>query len=272
MTNTKQSIEFKFLLKTIFSISILGIFASPLLAYSSSVDLNIEYRVIIQLSPNANSSATTKIAAKLLGAEFRLADFTQNLSVDNKKYSLTYAIDMPRAISLVSSLDKIKRESSGLVLGGSLIGYEIVEQRGTKSDVFRASYDAKRKNVSFYKNKNKTGEAALDGVITDINSLKYFWLGKSPNLSKHVINVMDSKKIYRSEFASTRNVFNVGKESIPVIVHKKINRNKDDAELTVVVRVSDGFPVRVDFGLSEKEGVKMSIYPLSLPKELVKLN
>jgi len=239
----------------------------PLQSLAQKNTLNLKYGIIIQLSPVKDSSATTKIAARVLGGEVRLSDFEQKIDLSGNGYKLAFAINMPRAISLVSSLDKINRASLGYMGNGSPLGFEISEQRGSSADIFKTTYDPAKKTAQFYKNKNKTGEVKVEGNVTDLNSLNYFWLGKKPLPAKVTLQVLDSKKVYKVDFVGAKNVFMVGKESVPVIQYRKLKENKDDADLTITVRESDGFPVRVDFGLSAKEGVKISIFPLALPKE-----
>lgn len=233
---------------------------------------SIKYGLIITLEPHKDSSNTTKLASKILGNQVKLSDFNQFIQTNNSSYTMAFSIQMPKAISLTSNLDQIRRNSKGLISNGKLNGFEISEQRGRKADTYRSNFDQSKSIVTFYKNNQITKQVQINGGLTDINSLPFFWLGSRDSTKAISINVLDSKKVYPTEFKAVRNTFIVEKKRLPVIQYIKTKKSADDSDLIVTVRESDGFPVRIDFGLSAKEGVKMSIYPLHLPSDNFKFN
>jgi hypothetical protein len=239
---------------------------------SKNASQTIKYGLIITLDPHKDSSNTTKLASKLLGNQVRLSDFNQSIQKNNNNYTMAFAIQMPKAVSLASNLDQIKRNSKGLISNGKLNGFEISEQRGSKADIYRSAFDQSKRIVTFYKNNQITKQVQINGGVTDINSLPFFWLGSKDSSQALSINILDSKKLYQTEFKATKNIFIVDKKRLPVIQYIKTKKSADDSDLIVTVRESDGFPVRIDFGLSAKEGVKMSIYPLHLPSDNFKFN
>jgi hypothetical protein len=229
-------------------------------------ELNIEYGLIIQLNPNKDSSATTKLAAKVVGSEIRFENFTHKIKSDGKIYTLFSSIEIPKAISLVSSLDKIIRQSSGIVTNGGLQGLIISEKRGSKMDLNATSYLPSKKKVTFLKNNQFVKELQIEGNVTDMNSLPYLWVDSKFIPNAISINLLDAKKIYKTDFISKKGTFVVNNQRVPIIQFTKVKKDKEDSELTITVREIDGYPVRIDFGLSAKEGVKMSIFPIQTPK------
>ena len=76
---------------------------------------------------------------------------------------------------------------------------------------------------------------------------------------------MDTKKIYQETFVGRLTNARFQGQVIKAVQFDKVKRNAEDAELSIMVRESDGFPLRVDLGLSAKYGVTALMFPKTIP-------
>jgi hypothetical protein len=232
----------------------------------ASTQLQTELNLKIRFSDASNIPQGAKLAKKMLGDQVDLSQFKEQVDFDAKGYRINSEIPMPKVISLASSLDRVRRLSEGELTSNGLQGGRIMEQRGSKADIYEARVSKDKKKVEFFKNRKKTHDEPLLALFTDLTSLPYFWLGNPVKVNSLTIDVIDAKRLYKRQVLQARalDIQYLG-QRIKAVQFTKAQKSATDSELVILVRQSDGMPLRIDLGLSGKYGVSALIYPTNIP-------
>ncbi|NDD11125.1 MAG: hypothetical protein EB072_00420 [Betaproteobacteria bacterium] len=237
----------------------------PSQADQRSLSIREDFHLKLRLSSDVNAPASTKVAAKLLGNDFELALFQHQVEIQGNRFDVRYKLELPSAAAKLSGIPYIARHGQGLITAQGLQGQKMTEQRGPKGDSYEVRLEADSKTVSLLKNQKKFKEDVVGGLYTDLTSLPYFWFGKPVKVGRVRLDVMDTKKIYQETFVGRLTNARFQGQVIKAVQFDKVKRNAEDAELSIMVRESDGFPLRVDLGLSAKYGVTALMFPKTIP-------
>ncbi len=248
-------------------LSSLLLVSSPALAKTSQISSELVLKLRFSNQPNMPQSS--KLAQKVLGDEVDVSTFSEKLDIDGKSYRLNADIPMPRAVSMASSLDRVRRYSEGDLTPTGLMGARILEQRGSKADIYEARLTKDRKQVEFLKNKRKVGSEAVAAPVTDLASLPYFWMGRAVKAQSTTLDVIDARRTYKRQTFQARamDIQYLG-QNIKAVQFTKVKRSAQDSELVILVRQSDGMPLRIDLGLSGKYGLSALVYPKVIPSSV----
>jgi hypothetical protein len=231
-----------------------------------SVDhLETDYVIWLKFSDDKDAPIMTRTAARLLGKEARFARMDSIFDFTNPNYKIEQKIKLPSSITKFSSLDKLVRNSEGKLNNEGLRGQSTIEQKGSKGKLYKAVINAARDNVDFFEEGKLIKTEPIGSNNTDINSLPYFWFGSQVAAQDLQINVFDAKKVRPIDLTASEAFFKVGVEETSVVEFKTKNRKPGEAEIRVVVRKSDGFPLRFDLGLSERYGVSAAFVASRIP-------
>ncbi len=226
------------------------------------------HRLQLRFSDQVNVPTTTAAARRILGQDVTISDFDEQFKpqADGKTYRLEAEIPMPRSVSLVSKLDKVRRLSEGSLTKAGWLGHRMLEQRGTRSDIHEAKVSPKRDRITFLRNQKIVEEKRVDGLITDLMSLPYLWMGRPVQAKPLTVSVFDAKKLHvRQTFLASRMEIIFNKQRVGIVQFKLQKSLPTDADLTLWVREADGVPLRVQLGLGAKYGVSAVSYPIALP-------
>jgi hypothetical protein len=234
-----------------------------------SSQLQTELNLKIRFSDASNIPQGTKLAKKMLGDQVDLSQFKEQVDFDAKGYRINSEIPMPKVVSVASSLDRVRRLSEGELTNTGLQGSRIMEQRGSKADIYEARVSKDKKKVEFFKNRKKTHDESIGTPYTDLTSLPYFWLGRPVKPNSITVDVIDAKRLYKRQVlqAKALDIQYLG-QRIKAVQFTKAQKSATDSELVILVRQSDGMPLRIDLGLSGKYGVSALIYPTNIPGTL----
>lgn len=226
------------------------------------------YRLQLRFSDQAGVPTTTATARKLLGQDVTISDFDEQFKpqADGKTYRLDAEIPMPRTVALVSKLDKVRRLSEGSLTKNGWLGHRMLEQRGTRSDILEARLSPKRDRITFLRNQKTVEENRVDGLVTDLMSLPYLWMGRPVQAKPLTISVFDAKKLHpKQTFVASRMEIIFNKSRVNVVQFQLKRTTSADASLVLWIREADGVPLRVELGLAEKYGVSAVSYPIQQP-------
>jgi hypothetical protein len=224
-----------------------------------------DFNLKLRLSSDPKAPASTRLAAKLLGQEVQLAQFQHQIEIQDRRFEIRYRLDLPGAAATVSGIEYIARSGEGNITVDGLQGQRITERRGAKGDFYEAKVEHDGKLVGIYKNQKKIKDEAISKIRTDLTSLPYFWLGKPVKPGRLRIDVIDTKKVFHEDFVGKPTNARFQGQLIKAVQFDKVKRGPDDAELTILVRESDGFPLRIDLGLSAKYGITALMFPQTIP-------
>ncbi len=235
----------------------------------AATQLQTELNLKLRFSNASNIPQGTKLAKKMLGDQVDLSQFKEQVDFDGEGYRINSEIPMPKVVSVTSSLDRVRRLSEGELTTRGLQGFRIMEQRGSKADIYEARVSKDKKKVEFFKNRKKTHDEPLLPPYTDLTSLPYFWLGNPVKVNSLTIDVIDAKRLYKRQVlqAKALDIQYLG-QRIKAVQFTKAQKSPTDSELVILLRQSDGMPLRIDLGLSGKYGVSALIYPTNIPGTL----
>ncbi len=248
------------------SLGVTGLLTLTSPATAKPTQITNELVLKLRFSNQANMPQSSKLAQKVLGDEVDVSTFSEKLDIDGKSYRLNADIPMPRPVALASSLDRVRRYSEGDLTATGLMGTRILEQRGAKADIYEARLTKDRKQVEFLKNKRKVGSEAVAAPVTDLASLPYFWMGRAVKAQSTTMDVIDARRAYKRQTfqAKALDIQYLG-QNIKAVQFTKVKKSAQDSELVILVRQSDGMPLRIDLGLSGKYGLSALVYPKVIP-------
>lgn len=109
-------------------------------------------------------------------------------------------------------------------------------------------------------------ERRVDGLVTDLMSLPYLWMGKPVQVKPLTISVFDAKKLHpKQTFVASRMEIIFNKSRVNVVQFQLKRTTSADANLLLWIREADGVPLRVELGLAEKYGVSAVMGCLRCP-------
>lgn len=240
------------------------------LAEQSIINVQADFNLRLRFLVDSNSPVSSRLAARVLGQEVQLALFRHQIVVEGKRFEVRYRLSMPTAAAAVSGFDFVDRSGQGLITAQGLQGQRLVERRGTSGDVYEVRLQSDARTVTFNKNQKKTKEESISSVHTDLTSLPYFWLGKPVKAERVRIDVIDTKKVYRETFVGRNTTAKFQAQMIKAVQFDKVKQTPDDADLSILVRESDGFPLRVDLGLNSKYGITALMFPQTIPSATIR--
>jgi len=210
---------------------------------------------MLRFSEDDNAPALTRTAARVLGQNVSFARITQTMKFDKKTFTVGYDVKLSKAVRMASGMDVITRVSSGVIEPEGWRGTYTLEQRGSKSKTYSAQVDHELHKLTFFSDGQLTNSESTTAKLTDINSLAFFWFGHPVKPQKVSVGVFDTKKLRYIDLEGLDVDYKVGIEVIKAVKFKRDALDKKDANVEIVVRKEDGFPLAFEVDLSARYAV-----------------
>lgn len=210
---------------------------------------------MLRFSEDKNAPVLTRTAARVLGQNVSFARITQTMKFDKKTFTVGYDVKLSKAVRMASGMDVITRVSSGVIEPEGWRGTYTLEQRGSKSKTYSAQVDHALHKLTFFSDGELTNSEPTVPLLTDINSLAFFWFGHPVKPQKVSLEVFDTKKLRHIELDGQEVHYKVGIEVVKAVKFKRSILDKKDANVEIVVRQEDGFPLAFEVDLSARYAV-----------------
>lgn len=221
----------------------------------SAEEVSADYILMLRFSEGDNAPVLTRTAARVLGQNVSFARITQTMKFDKKTFTVGYDVKLSKAVRMASGMDVITRVSSGVIEPEGWRGTYTLEQRGSKSKTYSAQVDHALHKLTFFSDGELTNSEPTVPLLTDINSLAFFWFGHPVKPQKVSLEVFDTKKLRHIELDGQEVHYKVGIEVVKAVKFKRSILDKKDANVEIVVRQEDGFPLAFEVDLSARYAV-----------------
>jgi hypothetical protein len=200
----------------------------------------------------------------LMGGSLSVATITDRLTFKNNGYAITSQAQANRLISSLLPNSTATRTSRGRSDGGYLVSVEFTEER-TKGHLRKVQLDYAKKTSDYFKSGQLVKREALPYRTADTATLPYLFYKKPPPAGRTFVAATDgiSTRIFR--FAPSPDSVAIDGKNIPAIklTHQALSQN--EAGLTLWIRKSDGFPLRVRLDMNARYGAIMDQKLKELP-------
>lgn len=200
----------------------------------------------------------------LMGGSVSVATITDKVAFKDNNYSIASYAQANRLVSSLLPNSTATRTSRGRSDGGYLVSVEFTEER-TKGHQRKVALDYAKKTSSYSKSGQAVKTEALPYRTADTATLPYLFYKRPPPTARTIIAATDgmSTRIFR--FAPSPDSVAIKGQNIPAIKLTHQPASANDAGLTLWVRKSDGFPLRVRLDMNARYGAIMDQKLKELP-------
>lgn len=243
------------------------------LASAQSLSQNISYVVSwdVQVAIDAAKAKKNPGAAKavegtlgLIGGSIGVATMTDRLSFNNGSYAI---VSQAKANALISSLlpnSTATRTSRGRSDGAYMTSVQFTEER-TKGHERKVVLDYAKKTSAYFKSGQSVKQEALPYRTADTASLPYLFYKKALPTGPITIAATDGLSTRLFRFAPSADNVTIGKQNIPALKLTHQPSSPNEAGLSLWIRKSDGFPLRIRLDMNARYGAIMDQKLKELP-------
>jgi len=251
------------------------VIAAPGTGFSASMQQQFSVSYDAQLTIDSKHASNSGMSQSAIDA---LTGFMGgNVSVANVKDTVSFSRDSYQ-IQSIGTLGHVlgmfmpgslQRTSVGWITDGTLNTIRYVDIRGSKAPL-TTLVDEKSKTVFFYEGKNMTSRATFQSKPQDVLSLSYAFIG---NVPAHPVSVTlsDGKSIKQEVFDVQRGSLSLPSGQWQTVKLTRRIAATDDASVECWLRASDGVPLRVRIGMSQRYGAILDLKATKVPAKVLPL-
>lgn len=231
----------------------------------------VNYDASLALDPKRASNkglsqSMINVLTSIMGSAMSIADIKDTVTFSKDTYHIQSVGTLGRILSAFMPKGTFVRVSDGQILGSTINTLRYVDIR-TSNPPLTTLVDAKNKSILFYNGKTFVNSTPYKYKLHDALSLGYAFIGKLPTQALSVA-MSDGKSIKQA-------IFDVRKEPLKLSTGQwdsiKLTRrvvNKDDASVEYWLRASDGLPLRVRIGMSQRYGAVLDLTATKIPTKV----
>ncbi|HWX02847.1 hypothetical protein [Collimonas sp.] len=203
-----------------------------------------------------------------MGGNVSVADVKDTVSFSQDSYQIQSVGTLGHVLGMFMS-GSLQRTSVGKISGGTLNTLRYVDIRGSKAPL-TTLVDEKSKTAFFYDGKNMTSRATFQSKPQDVLSLSYAFVGNVPS---HPVSVTlsDGKSIKQATFDVHSESLSLPSGQWQAVKLTRRIASADDASVECWLRASDGVPLRVRIGMSQRYGAILDLKSTKVPAKVLPL-
>jgi hypothetical protein len=248
--------------KTLLCITALTLSLMPLLATATAFQTEWSFELTVQKNaptPDAASKALAS-AAGMLGSVSVAAGLDRG-TMDAKGFQLYSQVKGTSLMSAVSDNLNMTRQSRGVFVNGFPLTLRYSDKRGSTPELVTTANTAAKK-YEFSKGGKPSGSAPLNYVATDLAMLPYTFLGKSAPSKPSFVAFTDGKAIRALTLNPSAGSVKIAGKDEPAV---RLNGASADGGVTLWVRPSDGYPLKMSVALGSKYGAILEQTAKAIP-------
>ena len=245
-----------------------AVYTPQTFAVSYDVEISVDKK---KATASGMSQSLINGAAGLMGGGMSVGTVADTIQFDKEgNYLIQSSMSLGALASTFLGSGKYLRSSKGRIENNTLNTMQYVDQRPEKKPLTAVMTD--KKNVFFFDGKATAGKTAYTLNTQDALSMMYANIGRVPVAgSKNLRTVFtDGKTVKTAAFNATAEKIKTPSGEWDAVKLTRSNAGQGDASIELWVRQSDGLPIRLRLGMSEKYGALMDIKANKLPAVVVK--
>lgn len=250
-------------------LAILACAGSLFLAGAARADLSFtaEYTLSVANSGRQPTDTTSKAlhgSLSMMGGGVDAGTLTDQVSIGPVRYHISSHSNASAVLRTLLPSTALSRSSDGRVGGGYPASDRFVEKRGNKDAITVVIDYAKRKAV-YWRGKELRKQEAVQFRVADAASLPYVFFRQPPARGAVTVAATDGLSTRYFVLDPHEDSVTVDGHAIPATRWTRRITHAGDAGLELWVRKSDGFPLRLRLGLSDKYGLVLNQQLARLP-------
>lgn len=251
------------------AVTALVFFSASALAQIPNQSLKVEWNVEIlvdaaKAKKNPGVAKAAESTLKLMGGSIGIASITDQLTFRNGSYAIA---SQARANPMIASLlpnSTATRTSRGRADGSYMTSVEFTEER-TKGHQRKVVLDYGKKTSFYFKAGQAVKQEPLPYRTADLATLPYLFYKKAVPTSMVAVAATDGLSTRLFRLAPTPDSVSVDGKTIPAVKLTHQATTPNEAGLSVWIRKSDGFPLRIRLDMNARYGAIMDQQLKALP-------
>ena len=272
----KTKINYIFAPKNIFKF-ILGslVLTHAIISHAQQArQFNISYDA--SLSIDANKSANTGLSKNIisalssaLGGSIVVGGVNDTISFSKDAYHIKSVGSLGSILSVLTDKNTFTRISDGQVINGSTSTLRYVDSRAGSAPL-TTLVDSRSQKIIIYDGKKVTAKTDYRGTIQDLLCFGYGFIGKLPS-GVVSVNIADGKSIKQAIFDIRKETIKSSQGAVDTVKLTRRLSAKDDASVEYWLRNSDGIPLRIRIGMSQRYGATLILSAVKPPEKVTPL-
>jgi hypothetical protein len=238
----------------------------PFAAHAKTLTAQWSYQITVTKEAQGTDAMSKAIitAAKWMGS-VGIGAGADRLEIDSKGFALQSNVKGSTLITAVSDNVNMSRRSRGIFVNGLPLVLNYADKRGSSPELSTvANLSAKR--YEFYKGGKLSSTAPFAYVAVDIASLPYVFLGKPAPTKPTFVAFTDGKSL-RSTTLSPSPATSMKIAGGEYSVVRYSGAAAGGSYVSLWVRATDGYPVKMVVGLGSKYGAVIEQSIAAIPAE-----
>ena len=204
----------------------------------------------------------------MVGNSIPVGDVTDTVSFSKDSYRIQSSGVVGRMLGSFMSKGTFVRTSDGLIVDGSIATIRYVDIRASNPPL-TTLVDLKTNHIYFYSGKSVTSTVTSKGRIKDLLSLGYSFIGNLPS-GAVTTSLSDGKSIKNATFDVKKDETQLNASLVPCVKLTRRIVSPDDASVEYWLRATDGLPLRVRIGMSQRYGAVLDLKATRVPEKVAR--
>lgn len=254
--------------RTILNAILLVLIANPMTVNAQTVkNFSISYDAQLSLdkkraTETGMSSSMINALTSVMGNSVSIAEVVDTVSINKNTYHIQSMGTLTRLVSVFMAKGTFIRISEGQMTENVPNTLRYVDVR-TSNPPLTTLVDEKKKSIYFYNGKIITNTIPYQNKIQDVLSVGYGFIGKLPSRPV-TMSMSDGKSIKEATFDISKETLELFAKKIETIKLTRRLSSKDDASVEYWLRSTDGLPVRVRIGMSQRYGAVLDLTAMKI--------
>ena len=202
----------------------------------------------------------------VVGNSVSIGDVNDTVSFSKDTYHIHSVGTLSSMVAVFMTKGTFIRTSEGQIFGNKLNTLRYVDIRDNNPPL-TTLVDQKNKRVVFYNGNTTVSSISSQNKIQDVLSVGYSFIGHLPDQTVSV-SMSDGKSIKEAVFDLRKEMLQLSTGQLETIKLTRRLATRDEASVEYWLRPSDGLPLRVRIGMSQRYGAVLDLMTKKIPAKV----